>query len=48
MGGLDRGRAPMRLIANPNIQRLKAVLEETQDMGGVKIPLPYSEVSAWL
>lgn len=37
-GGLGQDGAPMRLIANLNIQRLKAVLEETQAMGGVKIP----------
>lgn len=48
MGGLGQDRAPMRLIANPNIQRLKAAPEETQAMGGVKIPQPCSEVPAWL
>ena len=59
VGGLGRDREPMRLIANPNIQRLKAVLEDTQAMGGVKIPcltlkclpgceyLPFSICNRW-
>lgn len=34
MGGLGQDRAQRRPIANPNIQRLKAVPEETQAMGG--------------
>lgn len=38
VGGLGKDRAPGRLIANPNIQRLKAMLEDTQAVGGVKIP----------
>lgn len=35
VGGLGKDRAPTRLIANPNIQRLKAMLEDTQAVGGV-------------
>ena len=34
VGELGQGRALMGLIANPNIQRLKAALEEPQDPGG--------------